>query len=85
MTGTTQDLMPPSLWAATAPRGAPHHALEGTRDVDRAIVGAGFTGLATALFARRLGLSGAVLEAVEGGFGASGRYNGPGIPAVARR
>lgn len=76
--------MPPSLWAATAPKGAPHPSLEGTRDIDLAIVGGGFTGLSTALFARRLGLSVAVLEAVEVGFGASGRNNGQVIPTLTR-
>jgi len=85
MTSPEQPSMPPSLWAATAPKGAPHPSLEGTRDVDLAIVGGGFTGLSTALFARRLGLSVAVLEAVEVGFGASGRNNGQVIPTLSRR
>jgi len=85
MTRPADGQMPPSLWAATAPQRAPHRALEGTREVDLAVVGGGFTGLATAFFARRLGLSVAVLEAVEVGFGASGRNNGQVIPTLSRR
>jgi len=85
MNSPEQHSMPPSLWAATAPKGAPHPSLGETRDVDLAIVGGGFTGLSTALFARRLGLSVAVLEAVEVGFGASGRNNGQVIPTLSRR
>lgn len=62
--------------------GASHYEesppLEGTRTADVAIVGAGFTGLATAHFLRQLepSLDVAVLESEVVGFGASGRNGG---------
>jgi len=53
-------------------------ALPGSVDVDVAIVGAGFTGLWTAYYLRRLdpGLRIALLEKDVAGFGASGRNGG---------
>ena len=69
-----------SLWSATMPAeprvaGTP---LDGDRQVDVAIVGAGFTGLwtALALAEREPTLRIAVLERHEVGFGASGRNGG---------
>ena len=54
------------------------------KHVDAAIVGAGFTGLSAALHLRRAGVEVAVLEAVEPGWGASGRNNGQVIPTLSR-
>ncbi len=53
-------------------------ALEQDLDVDVAIIGAGYTGLWTAYYLKRLapGLNIAILEAQTAGFGASGRNGG---------
>lgn len=74
--------MPASLWAATAipaPRTSP---LKGDARADVVILGAGFTGLAAALTLAEGGLSVAVLDAAEPGWGASGRNNGQIIPGL---
>jgi len=73
-----------NLWTATAPPAAPTPPLQGERKVDVAVVGAGYTGLSTALHLAEAGASVAVLEAGEPGFGASGRNNGQVIPTYSR-
>ncbi|HKA69007.1 MAG TPA: FAD-dependent oxidoreductase [Actinomycetes bacterium] len=57
---------------------APRPALDADLDVDVAVVGAGFTGLWTAYYLRRLdpSIRVAVLEREVAGFGASGRNGG---------
>ncbi|MCI0687930.1 MAG: FAD-binding oxidoreductase [Sporichthyaceae bacterium] len=68
-----------SLWHDTAADHlTPRPALPGDLDTDVAIVGAGFTGLWTAYYLRRLdpGIRIAVLEREIAGFGASGRNGG---------
>lgn len=68
-----------SLWHATAGESwAPRAPLAGDREVDVAIVGAGFTGLWTAYYLAEAdpGLRVAVLESEVAGFGASGRNGG---------
>ena len=68
-----------SLWHETTPDDwTPRPSLPGDRDADVAIVGAGFTGLWTALYLARAdpSLRIAVLEAETAGFGASGRNGG---------
>ncbi len=75
---------PDSLWAAATPEGPDLPALEGEARADVAVVGAGFTGLSTALHLRRQGLDVAVVEAMEPGWGASGRNNGQVIPTLTR-
>jgi gamma-glutamylputrescine oxidase len=50
--------------------------LEGTRDADVCVIGAGYTGLSCALHLTRSGLKVIVLEAETAGFGASGRNGG---------
>ncbi|MFJ3155153.1 NAD(P)/FAD-dependent oxidoreductase [Pseudomonas protegens] len=74
--------MPPSLWAATAM--PPEHtpALAEDREVDVAIVGAGYTGLVSALRLAQSGASVCVLDAGEPGWGASGRNGGQVIPGL---
>lgn len=73
-----------SLWYATAPAAVPTRAFEGDATADVAIIGAGYTGLATALALAEAGASVVVLEAGEIGFGASGRNNGQVIPTLSR-
>lgn len=74
---------PPSLWAATAPPGPVLPELEGDAISDVVIVGAGFTGLSTAIHLREMGVAATVVEAAEPGWGASGRNNGQVIPTLA--
>ncbi|MGH3881004.1 MAG: NAD(P)/FAD-dependent oxidoreductase [Actinophytocola sp.] len=66
-----------SYWLSTFDL-APREALPGDRDVDVAIVGAGFTGLWTAYYLTSAdpSLRVAMLEAEVAGFGASGRNGG---------
>ena len=65
-----------SLWRASAPEGPQLNPLEGVVEVQVAIVGGGFTGLSAALHLAQLGVSVAVVEAQEIGFGGSGRNVG---------
>ncbi len=72
-----------SLWQATARLSAPETPpLRDEARADAAIVGAGYTGLATALALAERGASVVVLEAREAGFGASGRNGGQVIPGL---
>jgi glycine/D-amino acid oxidase-like deaminating enzyme len=67
------------LWHETVPDDwTPRAALPGDRDTDVAVVGAGFTGLWTALYLARAEptLRVTVVEAETAGFGASGRNGG---------
>lgn len=73
---------PRSLWAAVTPPRAPGPVLDGEIRVDVAVIGAGFTGLVTALRLAERGRSVAVVEAAEAGWGASGRNNGQVIPTM---
>ena len=75
---------PPSLWAAVTPAGPALPALQGDITTDVVVIGAGFTGLSTALHLRRQGIDVAVIEAMEPGWGASGRNNGQVIPTLTR-
>jgi glycine/D-amino acid oxidase-like deaminating enzyme len=63
--------------AATAP-------LPGSIDADVVIVGAGYTGLSTALALREEGREAVVLEAETAGFGASGRNAGHLTPTIGK-
>jgi glycine/D-amino acid oxidase-like deaminating enzyme len=75
---------PESLWAATTPAGPVLPELIGTQQADVIVIGAGFTGLSTALHLREAGVDVAVVEAAEPGWGASGRNNGQVIPTLSR-
>jgi glycine/D-amino acid oxidase-like deaminating enzyme len=75
---------PPSLWAAQTPPGPELPALKGSAQADVVVIGAGFTGLSTALHLREAGIDVAVVEAMEPGWGASGRNNGQVIPTLSR-
>ncbi|MCJ8054641.1 FAD-binding oxidoreductase [Shinella curvata] len=73
---TSQAVLPASLWAATAAK-APTYAPSGSVSrADVAVVGAGYTGLSTALHLAKRGLNVLVIEASEPGWGASGRNGG---------
>lgn len=68
------------LWGATAEPVPPTAALPGDRHADVAIIGAGYTGLSTALHLAELGISGICIDSQEPGFGASGRNGGQVLP-----
>ncbi|MEK6216503.1 MAG: FAD-binding oxidoreductase [Boseongicola sp.] len=67
---------PQSWYAATADIGTERPPLDGDLTCDVAIVGAGYTGLSTALHAAEKGLDVVVIDAHRVGFGASGRNGG---------
>lgn len=73
---------PPSLWASVAVRRESAPPLRGKAAVDAVVIGAGFTGLSTALHLARRGVNPMVLEAKAVGWGASGRNNGQVIPTL---
>ena len=77
-------VMPNSLWAATTARPEPYPLLQGRVDADVCIIGGGFMGLSAALSLAGRGVSVAVLEAAEIGWGASGRNNGLVAPGLKR-
>ncbi|WP_420961225.1 NAD(P)/FAD-dependent oxidoreductase [Brucella sp. IR073] len=64
------------LWEKTAPAAPRTEALKGELAADVVIVGGGFTGLSAGLHLAERGAKVAVLEAVEIGFGGSGRNVG---------
>ena len=68
----------PSFWLSQLEPRTPRPPLEGDREADVCIIGAGFTGLWTAYELRRAqpNLEVVVLEARHAGFGASGRNGG---------
>lgn len=66
----------PSYYSATIQSESAYPVLIGSHDVDVAIIGAGFTGIATALELAERGLKVAVVEANKVGWGASGRNGG---------
>ncbi len=69
-----------SYWQATAPAAPALPKLAGDRDVDVAIVGGGYTGLAAAEWLADAGKDCLVLEARSIGWGASGRNGGSATP-----
>jgi glycine/D-amino acid oxidase-like deaminating enzyme len=75
---------PGSLWAAVTPPGPELPELVGTDEAEIIVIGAGFTGLSTALHLREAGIDVAIVEAMEPGWGASGRNNGQVIPTLSR-
>lgn len=74
--------MPASPWLPTLPPPAP--PLVGDGDADVVVVGAGFTGLSTALALRDAGRGVTVLESTHAGFGASGRNAGHLTPVIGK-
>jgi glycine/D-amino acid oxidase-like deaminating enzyme len=71
---------PPEIYGRNAPPPPATRTLEGPKHVDTAVIGAGFTGLSTALHLAESGVDVAVLEAKEIGWGASGRAFGQVVP-----
>jgi glycine/D-amino acid oxidase-like deaminating enzyme len=68
------------LWAATAEPAPETPPLPGDRDADIVVVGAGYTGLSTALHAAERGLSAIIVDRYYPGYGASGRNGGQVLP-----
>ena len=64
------------LWEKTAPAAPATSPLQGEARADVAVVGAGYTGLSTALHLAGKGMSAVVVEAAEIGFGGAGRNVG---------
>lgn len=74
--------LPPSLWAATAEPAVDTPPLDTSIKTNVLIVGAGYTGLSTALHLAEQGLKVCVIDANELGWGASGRNGGQVIPGL---
>ena len=72
-----------TLWYATAPAAPGMQPLAGAVTADVCVVGAGYTGLTTALELARGGASVVLLEREEIGFGGSGRNAGHCTPTFA--
>ena len=72
----TQGNYPESWYSATAEPLNAFTNLKGSKKYDICIIGAGYTGLSSALHLSNLGYSVAVLDAHRVGFGASGRNGG---------
>lgn len=70
----------PSYYAASCPPAPPRPALTGQSEADVCVVGAGFTGLSSALHLAGRGYRVVVLEANRIGWGASGRNGGQILP-----
>ncbi|MDZ3993373.1 tRNA 5-methylaminomethyl-2-thiouridine biosynthesis bifunctional protein MnmC [Pseudomonas sp. Teo4] len=66
----------PSYYSATLNDHAQYPTLKGTVEVDVAIIGGGFTGVATAVELAERGLKVAIVETNRIGWGASGRNGG---------
>ena len=75
---------PQSYYAASAHPCGERPALQGTVETDVCVIGAGYTGLSAALFLCEAGFRVRVLEAVQVGFGASGRNGGQIVNSYSR-
>ncbi len=79
---STVDISSLSPWLAAPPRS--QTPLRGELEADVAVVGAGFSGLSSALSLRREGLRVAVLDSQIAGYGASGRNAGHLTPTIGK-
>ncbi|KUM44709.1 NAD(P)/FAD-dependent oxidoreductase [Pseudomonas sp. EpS/L25] len=73
-----------SYYAASRNLHVEYPALQGGVESDVCVIGAGYTGLSTALFLLEHGFSVTVLEAARVGFGASGRNGGQIVNSYSR-
>jgi glycine/D-amino acid oxidase-like deaminating enzyme len=74
--------LPRSVWLETSIAAPATRPLAADVAVDVLIVGAGFAGLSAAIHLAEKGVGVAVIDAVEPGWGASGRNNGQVIPGL---
>lgn len=86
MSATTAPLTPhaPSYYAASALPQPERPPLQGAAEADVCVVGAGYTGLSTALHLAEAGLRVVVLESARVGWGASGRNGGQLVHSYSR-
>jgi len=84
MMKSTNVQWPPSLWAAVTPSGPDLPELTGTQTADVIVVGAGFTGLSTALHLREGRRRRRHRRGDGAGLGRLGRNNGQVIPTLSR-
>ncbi|QLF94863.1 FAD-binding oxidoreductase [Pseudomonas sp. ABC1] len=75
---------PASYYAASANPSPARPPLEGELQTDVCVIGAGYTGLSTALFLLEQGFKVVVLESARVGFGASGRNGGQIVNSYSR-
>ena len=75
---------PASYYAASANSAPARDHLSGDIETDVCVIGAGYTGLSTALFLLEHGFRVVVLEAAKVGFGASGRNGGQIVNSYSR-
>ena len=80
----THTALEKTYYAATANPAPERPALQGEVHADVCVIGAGYTGLSTALFLAEAGVQVVVLEAVRVGFGASGRNGGQLVNSYSR-
>ena len=71
-----------SLWTKTAIAAPEYRSIKTGASYDIVIIGAGFTGLSTGLALAKQGVSVAILDMHEPGWGASGRNGGQIIPGM---
>jgi len=79
-----QTSYPESYYAASAKQAPKRTILKGEVETDVCVIGAGYTGLSTALFLLENGFRVTVLEAAKVGFGASGRNGGQIVNSYSR-
>ena len=79
-----QTSYPESYYAASAKPAPSRPALQGDIETDICIIGAGYTGLSTAISLLENGFKVTVLEAAKVGFGASGRNGGQIVNSYSR-
>lgn len=75
---------PQSYYAASTNPVPQRPALQGEVETDVCIIGAGYTGLSTALFLLENGFKVSIVEAAKVGFGASGRNGGQIVNSYSR-